>query len=81
MVRHPLTCVWRETLKKIKSKTDVIVCCTTGGGVGMTPEQRIAVVPEFKPEMCSFNVESMNFGFPSGGENQRLEIRVGKARN
>jgi uncharacterized protein (DUF849 family) len=57
--------VWRETLEKIKSKTEVIVCCTTGGGIGMTPEQRIAVAPEFKPEMCSFNVESMNFSvFP-----------------
>ncbi|MBS7268977.1 MAG: 3-keto-5-aminohexanoate cleavage protein [Candidatus Freyarchaeota archaeon] len=57
--------VWRETLTKIKSKTDVVVCCTTGGGAGMTPEQRISVVPEFKPEMCSFNVESMNFAvFP-----------------
>ena len=53
--------VWRETLEKIKAKTDVVVCCTAGGGAGMTPEQRIAVAPESKPEMCSFNVESMNF--------------------
>ncbi|MHA1606839.1 MAG: 3-keto-5-aminohexanoate cleavage protein [Candidatus Freyarchaeota archaeon] len=53
--------VWRETLTKIKEKCDVVVCCTTGGGMGMTAEQRIAVVPEFEPEMCSCNTESMNF--------------------
>nr|MDO8099084.1 3-keto-5-aminohexanoate cleavage protein [Candidatus Njordarchaeota archaeon] len=58
--------VWRETLTKIKQKCDdIIVCTTTGGGMGMTPEQRISVVPEFEPEMCSFDVESMNFSvFP-----------------
>jgi len=53
--------IWRETLEKIKAKTDVVVCCTTGGGPRDTAEERISVVPEFKPEMCSFNCESMNF--------------------
>ncbi|WXG43517.1 MAG: 3-keto-5-aminohexanoate cleavage protein [Promethearchaeati archaeon SRVP18_Atabeyarchaeia-1] len=58
--------VWKETLTKIKQKCDdLVVCTTTGGGMGMTPEQRIAVVPEFEPEMCSFDIESMNFSvFP-----------------
>lgn len=57
--------VWRETLTKIKEKCDAIICVTTGGGPGMTAEERIAVVPEFEPEMCSFDIESMNFGlFP-----------------
>jgi len=57
--------IWRETLEKIKAKTDVVVCVTTGGAAGMTPEERISVAPEFKPEMCSFNCESMNFSiFP-----------------
>jgi len=57
--------VWRETLTKIKEKCDVVICVTTGGGPGMTAEERIAVVPEFEPEMCSFDIESMNFGlFP-----------------
>jgi hypothetical protein len=33
--------------------------------MGMTAEQRIAVVPEFGPEMCSLDIESMNFSvFP-----------------
>ncbi len=57
--------IWRETLTKIKEKCNVVVCTTTGGGMGMTAEQRIAVVPEFEPEMCSLDIESMNFSlFP-----------------
>jgi uncharacterized protein (DUF849 family) len=57
--------IWRETLTKIKEKCNVVICPTTGGGFGMTAEQRIAVVPEFEPEMCSLDVESMNFSvFP-----------------
>jgi uncharacterized protein (DUF849 family) len=58
--------IWKENLQKIKQKADdLIVCCTTGGGMGMTPDQRIAVASEFKPEMCSCNTETMNFSmFP-----------------
>jgi len=57
--------VWRENLTKIKEKCDVVICVTTGGGAGMTAAERIAVVPEFEPEMCSLDIESMNFGmFP-----------------
>jgi len=54
--------IWKRILTKIKEKCDLVCCVTTGGAPGMTAEQRIAVVPEFKPEMCSFNTESMNFG-------------------
>lgn len=55
----------REIVTSIKSRSDVVICITTGGGVGMTVEQRAAVVPEFKPELASFNMGSMNFGlFP-----------------
>jgi uncharacterized protein (DUF849 family) len=57
--------IWRETLTKIKEKCNVVICPTTGGGFGMTAEQRIAVVPEFEPEMCSLDIESLNFSlFP-----------------
>jgi uncharacterized protein (DUF849 family) len=54
--------IWRRILTKIKEKSDVICCVTTGGTLGMKAEERISVVPEFEPEMCSFNMESMNFG-------------------
>lgn len=53
---------WRRILTKIKEKCDAIICVTTGGWAGMTAEERIAVVPEFSPELCSLNTESMNFG-------------------
>ena len=35
---------------------------TTGGGQGMTLEQRLAAAMRAKPEMCSLNMGSMNFG-------------------
>jgi uncharacterized protein (DUF849 family) len=53
---------WRKILSAIKEKCDVVICPTTGGAMGMSAQERIAVVPEFQPEMCSFNTESMNFG-------------------
>jgi len=53
--------VWREIVTKIRDRCDAVICITTGGAPGMTVEERIAVVPEFEPEMCSFNMESMNF--------------------
>ena len=57
--------LFKKVLTKVKSKCDVIVCTTTGGGLGMTPEQRVAAVSAFKPELASFNMGSMNFAlFP-----------------
>jgi len=52
---------FREILQKIKERSDLVVCTTTGGGLGMTKEQRISVVPTFKPELASFNMGSFNF--------------------
>ena len=45
-----------------KSATDAVVNITTGGGQGMTLEQRLAAAMRAKPEMCSLNMGSMNFG-------------------
>lgn len=57
--------IFREVITKIKSKCDMILCLTTGGALGMPVEQRIAVVPEFKPELASLNAGSVNFAlFP-----------------
>jgi uncharacterized protein (DUF849 family) len=43
----------------------VIQCVTTGGGIGMTPEERVRVVSELEPELASMNMGSFNFGlFP-----------------
>jgi len=52
---------FRQILTRIKKKSDVVICITTGGSVLMTIEERAATVPIFKPEMCSFNLGSINF--------------------
>jgi uncharacterized protein (DUF849 family) len=57
--------VFGEIINRIKEKSDIIINTTTGGGVGMSIEERVAVVTRFKPEMASFNMGSINFGlFP-----------------
>lgn len=53
--------IFREVLAGLKEKTDAVVCVTTGGGMGMTTEQRATPVITFKPEMASLNFGSMNF--------------------
>lgn len=53
--------LFREILTKIKKNSDVIVCVTTGGNPNMSIEERMRVVPEFEPEMASFNLGSLNF--------------------
>ncbi|HPQ44810.1 MAG TPA: 3-keto-5-aminohexanoate cleavage protein [Syntrophales bacterium] len=58
--------LYREMLDSIKSRCDIVVCITTGGGLGMTPEQRVEPVTRFKPELASFNAGSINFAlFPA----------------
>jgi len=53
--------LFREVLTRIKSKCNVVVNTTTGGALGMTTEERLKVVPIFKPELASFNAGSVNF--------------------
>ena len=44
---------------------EVIICITTGGGLGMTIEQRTHIIPHLKPELASMNCGSINWGlFP-----------------
>lgn len=50
-----------EILKAIKARTDAVICTTTGGGVGMTPADRVRVVPLWQPELATCNMGSMNF--------------------
>jgi len=54
-----------QIIKSVKSRCPAIVCITTGGGAGMTLEQRVAPVTTYKPELASCNAGSMNWGlFP-----------------
>jgi uncharacterized protein (DUF849 family) len=58
--------VFSKFLPRISEGCDAIINITTGGGHGMTLEERTAAARRFKPELCSLNMGSMNFGlFPA----------------
>jgi uncharacterized protein (DUF849 family) len=64
-VPSPSLDLYREVVTDIKARCNIILCLTTGGGLGMTTEQRVAVVSTFKPELASLNFGSLNFAlFP-----------------
>ena len=54
--------LFREVLSGIGERCGAIVQPTSGGGVGMTIEERARVVTECRPEMATFNCGSFNFG-------------------
>ncbi len=49
-------------LPRIKQATDAVVNITTGGGHGMSLQERLAAPLRASPEMTSLNMGSMNFG-------------------
>ncbi len=50
--------IFREIVTDIKKRCNVVINITTGGAG--TPEERIKVVPEFKPEMATLNCGSLS---------------------
>jgi uncharacterized protein (DUF849 family) len=61
----PDPALFMEFLPRIKQGCDAVVNITTGGGHGMTLEERLAAAFRASPEMTSLNMGSMNFGlFP-----------------
>ena len=57
--------LFMEFLPRIKQATDAVINVSTGGGLGMTREQRLQAATVASPEMASMNMGSMNFGiFP-----------------
>jgi uncharacterized protein (DUF849 family) len=57
--------LFREVITNIKSRCNMVLCLSTGGGLGMTAEQRAVSVRTFKPELASLNFGSINFAlFP-----------------
>jgi len=53
--------LFREIITNVKSRCNVIINITTGGGLGMSIEERVKPVPTFKPELASLNFGSINF--------------------
>src|SRR3712207_2827637 len=57
----PDPAVFMQFLPIVKQSTDAVVNITTGGGLGMSLDERLAAPLLAKPEMCSLNMGSMNF--------------------
>jgi len=53
--------MFREVAEAVKQQCDIIVCTTTGGGVGDAVSKRVQVVSTLAPELASLNAGSLNF--------------------
>ena len=61
----PDPAVFMQFLPIIKQQSDAVINITTGGGLGMSLEQRLQAALKAEPEMASLNMGSINFGlFP-----------------
>jgi len=58
----PDPAVFMQFLPIIRRSSSAIVNITTGGGQGMSLEERLAAPLLASPELCSLNMGSMNFG-------------------
>jgi uncharacterized protein (DUF849 family) len=57
--------VFARFLPQIRAGCDAVINITTGGGHGMSLDERTAAARRFSPELCSLNMGSMNFAiFP-----------------
>jgi 3,5-dioxohexanoate:acetyl-CoA acetone transferase len=64
----PDPAVFMRFLPVIKQSTDAVVNITTGGGLNMTVDDRLAAPMRARPEMCSLNMGSMNFNIARAGD-------------
>ena len=51
----------RQIATRIKEGCNAVVCITTGGGMGMIPQDRLRGVSLCQPELGTFNLGTMNF--------------------
>jgi uncharacterized protein (DUF849 family) len=54
--------VFLKFLPQVREATDAVVNITTGGGMTMSVDERLTAPLALRPEMCSLNMGSMNFG-------------------
>ena len=52
---------YMQFLPAIKAATNAVINLTTGGGLNMNLDQRLATALRVKPELASFNMGSINF--------------------
>ena len=66
--------LFMQFLPRIKQSTEAVVNITTGGGQGMSLDDRLAAALAASPELASLNMGSMNFGlFPALGRYQNFK--------
>jgi uncharacterized protein (DUF849 family) len=57
--------LFQQILATVSKETDAVLNISTGGSSRMSLDERLAAARLLKPEMCSLNMGSMNFGlFP-----------------
>ena len=66
--------IFMEFLPAIKRRCDAVINITTGAGLGMTMDQRLAAAQSVAPEVASMNMGSLNFNI-SGAVNAVPEFR------
>ena len=76
--------LFMEVCSKIKSRCNMILLPTTGGGMNQTTEEKLIPIKQLEPEMCSFDPAPFNFGifqiagrfkeFKHGWEKEYLEL-------
>ena len=59
--------LFQQFLPAIKAGTDAIINNTTGGGLGMSLDQRLAPAKWAQPEIASMNMGSLNFNIAAAG--------------
>lgn len=53
--------MYEQIITEVKKRCDIIIQVSTGGAVGMTPEERLQPVT-LKPEMATLSMGTVNFG-------------------
>jgi uncharacterized protein (DUF849 family) len=57
--------IFAKYARGINDRCDVVISVSTGGGTGMTVEERLEGVRKLQPELCTLNLGTMNYGsFP-----------------
>ena len=59
--------LFEQFLPRIKQSTNAILNITTGGGLGMSLDERLAAAKWAQPEVASMNMGSVNFNISAAG--------------
>lgn len=64
---------YQKFLPVIQDGCDAIINLTTGAGLGMSMDQRLAAANHFKPEIASMNMGSFNFNISGAAKRGRFQ--------